>query len=678
MIILNSVLPEKELIKKIKKLNDAVFVANEINSFLYYKFDSRIFRFSYEEILRALLSHKYISISSITHNSLILKNVEYTLNKHSNYFVENGILHKKYINDDGSVLINFSKKYINDDASISINFSKKDINDANSVLINSPKKKISDIDSVLINLIKEEKEGFIKILRDDQKKSGKLYKNKLIRRGYSLEEFDKFCNLISLKTVPNLKNLPNPEISDSKEIKEIKFNTRQGFVLITYNKEKKLTTAYAESINENNNISYYFNRGVVKNVFFNLRPEFVEKKMKRKNLLLALFGFSVFILFSSLTFIFVFDYNEMSEAFEILSTSFNTPWPYLFIFDYLLNTFGVLIIGMFVARAFLGKWNFKRAKNWFFASNFRWLIYQVTGFHFLAMASWFYFMRKTTSVRTASLVATMGSVTLVRFVLQFATGIIFVFYGTWYTSTLDWVSVGVADGESLQIVMLVFGVLGFCFWAIGGSYLILFVYSKRIQNFVFRYIIFLTTRTKKTINYFDRTEQIELRIQQLRVNSNARLKNREFMTRTVIFWVVFFVLDLFSTTYTINMFRPTDVNAIPGLNSPAPVVWDMWNLTSLQQLRRYSNEAIWLPGGMGMIEEFTTNANSAYMMTNFSPYFDSTDSTLAYIESAGVQSAFVERFFNYYLPFMTRLLMIGGAFIAIFYFKIIKKVKGTA
>lgn len=574
------------------------------------------------------------------------------------FFKKEGRIYKIY--EDSLIFLLFKKKYITiKSIEETKNISLKKIKLDEKSKLKIVKGKLYSLDNVHFNyekLIKEKNIDFTPIVGDyllELEEKGKIIRKYRKSKSYSIEEWEVLKNEINTKN-KLLKGLSI--VSDENDVLLLK--AQDGWGYIKYNPKSKTIETYFEAQNSDNNISHYYVSGIVSNIFNILRPTFVKQKIEKNKIYLGLLGLFFFIGLIVFNFTIVFDSNDIGNAFIALGKTWDTPWPYLFIMDYIINTFTWMVINIMVQIGFGSKPNLKSIGRYFVTANIRSLVYSVTGMHMLSMAVWLYLVRRNTKQRTASLIGNMGSITLITTSMTFIVGLAFTTYGSFYITTLDWDLVREVVGEEgfvlfNQFTIIAMGLAGLIFSSIGSLSFAFVTYVKFIQNLVFKFFIFISTLHPKFGDYFQRTEQMDIRIQQLRVRGRKRIRNKKFVTRVSLTWIIFFVSEMFASIYPLNMFRPEG----------SPTNMDIWNLTSIEMLVKNSKEAIWWPGGVGMIDSMFANSYLAYIGTNYRSYFENTLEFLEYSKTAANNSAIIERFFNFYLPMFFRTSVFGSAIV---------------
>ena len=75
MIVISERKDEKDLLKKVKKAKHFLLYLNGPNTEIYYSYSTRVFKFSYEEVIRGLIQNKLIILKKLESDSLIFKNI---------------------------------------------------------------------------------------------------------------------------------------------------------------------------------------------------------------------------------------------------------------------------------------------------------------------------------------------------------------------------------------------------------------------------------------------------------------------------------------------------------------------------------------------------------------------------------------------------------------------------
>ncbi len=615
----------KEILLKFRKEKLSSYLYQDKDLIiLFYKLESRIYKIHEASLIKLLVDENVIHVSDVIDSKqIILRKLK--LSSNGKYIVENGFL-------------KFKKERSRPDFANLINNSK--------------------VDLTIIT----------KKHLDDRKANGKIVRKHRKAKNYTKTEWNNLVKEIEKKN----KLLRGVVVTSRNKIgTELELSVQDGWGFINYDPKTKYVETYVETRHKSNDRAHYYTSGVVANIFNILRPTYVKEKFEKHKFWLGVFGFLVFTGLVFLTFTEVFDAEALNNVFDKMSKSWDEPWPYLFILDYFINTVTWIFIAVLVEFGAGKKPNFKLISKYFLAANIRNLIYAVTGMHMVALASWLYMMKLVTKQKTASLVGNIGSITLITSVMGLLVGIVFTSYGAWYIHTLDWDLVkdqgGLGSTVFNPVVISAMGIIGLLFKHIGAMYFALFTYWKLLQNLVFKGLIYSTTLHPRFGDYFERTEQIDIRINQLRTRGRDRLKDKKFVIRTSLVFAVFLTSELFETTYSVNMYRPEG----------SPIIWDMFNLTAVEMLVHNSQEAIWWPGGLGMVESMSKNWYMAYMCKAWAPYFDSTEALFNYVTESSSNAAFTERFFNFYLPSMFRMgmLVFAGGFFARAGWKMNKKLK---
>ncbi len=521
--------------------------------------------------------------------------------------------------------------------------------------------KIKFSDSLNNSLYKEKinfylSDSWKNILDKFHKKNGYSKSKTFLFKINSKNLYDTFLNKI--RDNSKIKGIDYKSYFENDEYFVIK-TTKSDIVLSKKWNDNGMIRISIYSYNSNDIDLHYYSKGIENNIKNNIK-QIVNandiRKLKLREILLSLIGFAIFIFLSYITFGIILDPKEISNAFELMSepNAWTRPWIYMIIFNFIISFFFTFFVTLFTTVLITRKKpNSKQLWTYFIASQIRVVVIFITGESIIGTILWGYYIQKNSDIRTSSLVSNVANIAILRGVMIFVIGLVFMGFGQNYTSQLF-----NKFGEDKKFEYILFTTLawgGFVYALIHNFAMSIIVYMPPI-HWVYNWIYTNIAIKRNPENTIASMEAREMSIRNLKKSAKRTFENRERILRIFIIVGVMLILEALETTYIFNMVQESNQFS----NFDYPNSNGYWNFMQISGARTMSGYVYHFPlvsilpgGGIGPIEFFMKNINS-FIFLDRNGFDDLTNFGIA--QSFGEQTAFITRFFNVYLR---RILSFG-------------------
>lgn len=427
-------------------------------------------------------------------------------------------------------------------------------------------------------------------------------------------------------------------------------NNYGEFVLSVNNEVIKITSIICSRSTEEE-ISTY-KRATATNIINNINRNTGYKKSDiPKQIIKSLIGIAIFALLFSMTFLLLFDSENISIFFRAFGNvnSWNAPWLYLIICTFIINLLMPIIVAVFVEKLILKKeeFEFKRVLHYFVASALRNSATFLTGNIFVAMFAWTWYLSKSLKIRTASLVSAFSTAAIIRAMIISMFGVVFMTIGT-----IGFFTIFDSPVTSVNLAVVISSWIGFVWQIIHGSA----IYFLIISPVVLRFFIVLSFRMKNFRKEYKISD-----VNELNNKFNSFLKgrlsitwkeNRERIYTLTSLTVAAILIEGIETVFYFNYVE----HLLCFTTNNQEYYYAYWNIGSIISLRYMASQIHHvpiiniLPGRGIFFSEFGLNTLYASVFekhhANIPPgTFDLTSEDLAQITS------FSTRFFNVYLRY---------------------------
>lgn len=479
-------------------------------------------------------------------------------------------------------------------------------------------------------------------------------KNLVKKKAVAFESFTK--DIKNNKVLPGLKTPSKVSEEDGR----LQFN--MGISSICINNKEEIITVISLTASNNEVESHYQHKGIIRNIENNIYSNTIGeyRKLKKREIILSLFGLFVFILLTVITFTKILDPSEVKLSFKILF-SWNTlshAWIYLlwanFFFSFLFSFIMMYIISFAIQRK---RPNAKAMLTYFVASQIRATARFITGEAIIGTFLWGWYIVKKNNIRTSSLVGAVATLSVFRGIFTFIIGIIFMIIGQVYLSGV-FSYVDSLTGDKINTTL--FYVLS---W--GGLVWILFdrfvrssiVYLPPI-HYLYNKIYTRIILFKKNPNVFTNMENREMSLISLKSSTKNLLLNKERIYRISLMIFIAVLIEALELMYIFNIVEIYNASINPLYDKVLHT--DFMNISGgrymISMVHNFPLINVTPGNGIGFIEYFMSNAFGAMYLYSH----NSTD--LAIAGSFADQTTFITRFFNSYLQMMLSSIITGYVF----------------
>lgn len=442
------------------------------------------------------------------------------------------------------------------------------------------------------------------------------------------------------------------------DTKSIQFTIGKTVALVKNKNERELSI-FLVSNSDDALSSFYLNKGLNENIRNNLLNNKTSgKKMKKRDIIISLIGFIIFILLTIYTFTIIFDPSNTEKAVEIIfdKRTFAEPWIYLLWFNFIITFSFSFIIMSIITYIYYGKKpDFNMILAFFVATQLRMATRFITGEEIIGTIIWIWYINKNTIIRSSTLVGTMASMALIRIPVTFIIKVPFMIMGQVYASNIF----GEILSNDATYDLGFWTMFSFYFLSWGGfvwellhnsiiPIIILFPFAHKTFNLLYSKFILLRNES----NVISKLETREMSILSMKKTSKELFKRKDRIYRIIITMLFMIFLEAFEIMYIYKIVENSMYfNGI--LDSSITEKAKYTNFMSLSGIRLMATSIHSFPlinvipgNSMGIMEYFLSRVNEAVFITqhNFDPSISS-DIARNFAE----QSAFITRFFNTYL-----------------------------
>lgn len=459
-------------------------------------------------------------------------------------------------------------------------------------------------------------------------------------------------------------------INETKE--SVVFSEKKSLIKIVIDDKKRAVVTILTKDKSEIDIHYY-HKGIVSNIISNVSEIMTNgrTKIKKSDLIISSVGTVLFLLLTVMTFTYILNPSDVEDSFNLLFNheSWTSAWIYLmwmnFIFSFVFGFILTFIISWISTKK---KPSMKTAFAFFVSAQLKATASFVTGEAIIGTILWAWYITKNSSIRTTGLISIVALGGIIRAIANILLITPFLIFGSVYLVDLlnDAQNLNLSMGQNIDSMftwtVIVLG-WGGMLWTIIHNLALpcaaLLLPSHIIYNYFYTKVILF----KKESNIIGASKNREISLLNLKRSSRSLFENKDRIYRIGIMVIVLILIESLEMTYAFNivedsMFKDNSFLIENNIRSStyANFIYISGLRTIITNVHNFPLLNV-IPGnGMALSEFLMKNIYDVVFISQHSdlyplisnPLF--TDDIVDISLNFSVQSTFIIRFFNVYLP----------------------------
>lgn len=478
-----------------------------------------------------------------------------------------------------------------------------------------------------------------------------------INKKVKLLESNKFEEFIKILT--NNEKIKGIEYNSIKEINNnlIVVNTNNGYyILEKEDQHLNITTFHNARSSEydlKKNVS-----ATITNIINWINNIKKNNTISKKDILKVSGGLLLFIILIYATFSLLFSIDNLSLIFSYIFSRDNLldPWIYFIILAFIFTFVRPILTAIFMQKVIVkGKLNKEKLITYYIAGIFRAVASFLTGNYILSVFVWGWYLNKKLEIKSTSIVGAIGLASVVRALVYFFIGTIFMIIGT--TSFFMKYYINKNGGI---IWLFIISWVGFVWELFHKTWIFLLLLMPSLQVIVGNTILrFRSIRRELNISDYNNMYQNILLMRKTSPDLSWK-KHRVRFIRTILLVSIPILVESFETVLYFDLVDSFMLRNSGNYNLFTPY----YNFIDMSGLRLIASNIHnfplfrFLPGRGMFISEL--GLNSLYQVVYSSAHPNIEGAWGSYTaEDLAQMTTFLTRLFNVYLPMLIRMIIVA-------------------